>query len=89
MIFPKKARGEKEEDKVTNRPESSDIFLWQCFHKAKVQNTEIHQGHQELGGLQASRMLVVHKGTQEQVQGEESTVGPPSLQTREPHFKSR
>lgn len=52
-----------------------------------MQNTEMHQGHQELG-LQASRMLVVHKGTQEQVQGEESTVGPPSLQTREPHFKS-
>lgn len=36
-----------------------------------VQNTEMRWGHRELGGLQAPRMLLVHKGTRERVQGEE------------------
>lgn len=44
--------------------------------------TQMHQGHQELEGLQAPHMLGVHKGTQEQVQGGQPTVGPSLLWTR-------
>lgn len=82
MIFPAKAQGGEEEDEVTNGPEASAISPCQRLHTARVQNTEMHQGHQELEGLQAPHMLGVHKGTQEQVQGGESTVGPSLLRTR-------
>jgi len=81
VIFPAKGQGGEEEDEVTNGPAASAISPGQRFHKARVQNTEMHQGRQELGGLQAPHMLRVHRGTQEQVQGGESTVGPSLLRT--------
>lgn len=82
VIFPAKGQGGEEEDEVTNRPEASAVSPCQHFNKARVQNTEMHQGHQELEGLQAPHMLGVHKGTQEQVQGGQPTVGPSLLWTR-------